>query len=271
MRHRLWRRLAQGAAAVAVALAATVPVADTGGTQEAPAPDPILAIVSPIAAPVCTTAGTATLLVPILGGLVETNLGLDGTISVADVILDSLGPIYVVCGSLPASPGTRCQLDDQIAALVPAEATEVIGPPPPLLGNLVDALAATFRFLGLDAITAALTPALQCDVRAPEEAAEAPAGAEPPALPEVPGVATVAPPAVAPDVQLPTPLPPAISTPPAAPVAGGGATPQTLVDVVSRSTPGWVTSAQGLVGGLLVLFLAGSWATSIRVARRPAA
>src|SRR3546814_3416014 len=82
----------------------------------------------------CAASGTTTLLVPVLGGVIEGELGLDGT-SIRNLLLDSLGPVFIVCGVLPASPGTRCQLDDQIAGLLPAEVTS-LGLPPTIVGGV---------------------------------------------------------------------------------------------------------------------------------------
>jgi hypothetical protein len=249
-------------AALAAMLAATVPIAAEG--QEAPAPDPVLAIVSPIVSPVCTTAGTATLLVPVVGGLVESNTGLGGTIDVGDVLLDALGPIYIVCGNLPAAPGSRCLLDDQIAGLVPAEATETIGPLPPLLGGTFDALVATLGLLGLD-VADALKPVLQCDIREPDEAAGAPSAA--PELPSVAGVDTIAPPAIAPP-------PASLGDALAPPSEGLGGVPaavptRTVLDLARYAVPGWVQALQIAFGAAVLLFLAGSWATSLRASGEP--
>src|SRR3546814_3117253 len=120
---------------------------------------PVYAILSPIVAPACAASGTTTLLVPVLGGVIEGELGLDGT-SIRNLLLDSLGPVFIVCGVLPASPGTRCQLDDQIAGLLPAEVTS-LGLPPTIVGGVVDALSAVMSLTGLDAVAASLTPALE--------------------------------------------------------------------------------------------------------------
>ena len=249
------------AAALAALTAATVPIAAEG--QEAPAPDPVLAIISPIAAPACTTAGTATLLVPVVGGLVESNTGLGGTIDVGDVLLDALGPIYIVCGNLPAAPGSRCQLDDQIAGLMPPEVTETLGPfPPPLLGGLFDTLVATLNVLGLDAADA-LKPALQCDIRKPEDATGAPSAA--PELPAVPGIEAIAPPVLAPVAgSLGDLLAPATDVVPETPVA---VPTRTLVDLARYAVPGWIQVLQIALAVLVLLFLSGSWVTSIRAAR----
>src|SRR3546814_16611523 len=60
---------------------------------------PVYAILSPIVAPACAASGTTTLLVPVLGGVIEGELGLDGT-SIRNLLLDSLGPVFIVCGVL---------------------------------------------------------------------------------------------------------------------------------------------------------------------------
>src|SRR3546814_13165072 len=87
---------------------------------------PVYAILSPIVAPACAASGTTTLLVPVLGGVIEGELGLDGT-SIRNLLLDSLGPVFIVCGVLPASPGTRPQPPAQNPRPPPPEV------PPPRL------------------------------------------------------------------------------------------------------------------------------------------
>jgi hypothetical protein len=252
-----------GALAAMAALVALVPIASADEAPPSAEADPVLAIVSPIALPVCTTAGTATLLVPILGGLVQTNLALGNAVNIGDVILDAIGPVYVVCGALPAAPGTRCLLDDQIAALFPADLTETIGPAPNLVGGLVDSLLAGLRLLGLD-VTSALQPALQCNVRETEGAPDAPPGVDD--LPAVPGVSAIPTPSLGgPPASLGGVLPATNPLPPAA----GAAQARTLIDVVQTSVPGWVEVAQVVFALLLVVILAGSWTTSLRSLGRP--
>ena len=70
-----------------------------GGTAE------VLAIVSPIVYPVCSASGLSTLLVPVVGGLLENDFHLPPSVSISDVILNALGPVFVVCGDLPAPAG----------------------------------------------------------------------------------------------------------------------------------------------------------------------
>src|SRR3546814_16868539 len=92
-----------------------------------------------------------------------------------------------VCSSdlLPASPGTRCQLDDQIAGLLPAEVTS-LGLPPTIVGGVVDALSAVMSLTGLDAVAASLTPALECSIAEPPGATAAPPPAPaPPTAPQI--------------------------------------------------------------------------------------
>jgi hypothetical protein len=270
MSSRLVRSGAMAVAALVTALAATVPVAAPPASAEAraaAAPNPVLAILSPIAAPACTTAGTATLLVPIVGGLVQSQLALGKSVDIGDVILDALGPVYVVCGTLPAAPGTRCQLDDQIAGLLPSQISSVTGPAPALVGALLDVLGAALEPLGLTAADA-LKPALQCDIRAPGGAAQAPPGADAPvALPPVPGVDTITPPPAI----LPAPagldgvLGPTTNVEGAAPARV--APTETVVDLVRHVVPDWVHALQLLAAAVVVLFLAGSWVVSARAAR----
>jgi len=59
----------------------------------------------PAGLPACAAAGSATLLVPIVGGLAGTTLGVGDSVNVADLVLDVIGPLYVVCGTLPGSAG----------------------------------------------------------------------------------------------------------------------------------------------------------------------
>ncbi|HVX16523.1 MAG TPA: hypothetical protein VHA73_00695 [Acidimicrobiales bacterium] len=241
-------------------------------------PDPtteVLAVVSPIASPVCSTSGTATLLVPIVGGLVNQNLP-KSVPSIADLILNALGPVYIACGRLPAAPGTRCQLDDQIAGLVPEQLSSTTGPTPGLLGDLLDSLDAGLKLLGV-APSAALQKALVCEV--PAGAAVVTAPAAPPAAapaaetPATPDTAMAALPADAGGGYTPTPTADA-STPIAAPAPNSAAAAQqttaapTLIDQIAHRVPGGVRTLQGMLGIALALFLASSWTSSWQELRR---
>src|SRR3546814_16831062 len=89
---------------------------------------PVYAILSPIVAPACAASGPTTLLVPVLGGVIEGELGLDGT-SIRTLLLDSLGPVFIVCGVLPASPAPPCQLDHPPPGPLPASVPDPRPPP----------------------------------------------------------------------------------------------------------------------------------------------
>jgi hypothetical protein len=262
----------------ALAFCCTVPVA-----RAAPSDDPsraVLAIVSPIAAPACAEAGSATLLVPIVGGLVDSKLGTGNVVSVGDVLLDSLGPVYIVCGTLPAAPGTRCQLDDQIAGVLaqalPATAQQAVASPV-LVGAVIDSLAAALHLLGLPPLDA-LSPALQCNIAAAPKAAEAPPAPKVDAAPTAGGPPVESPSAVPP---LPdggaaapvVPMPAALSSTASLARTQGRATEgptQTIVNLVSHHVPGWLLSLQMAVAAFLAAFLVGSWLTAARAARRAA-
>lgn len=270
-----------GAARTAVALVAAtvlaiVTLAPAASSQEVPPlpPEgaPVYAIVSPVANPVCQASGSATLLVPILGGLAGQSLG-TGELPISDLILDSLGPVFIVCGSLPPSPGSRCQLDDQIAGVLPDQLTSVL-PPPAIVGNVVDAVGAVLDPLGARDATASLSPALQCSIAGPSEAVGAPPA--PPTLPAVlPSLATSAPmalPTVGGGAPLPavtgSPVPASSLTTPTVAMTPASA-PEAVLDLVRRVIPGWLQLLQLLLGGFLVAFLAVSWATSLGIRRTP--
>src|SRR3546814_13484062 len=80
----LRRFLFAGLAVLLLVGATTVPLlpAPRADAQELPPlPEegaPVYAILSPIVAPACAASGTTTLLVPVLGGVIEGELGLDG-------------------------------------------------------------------------------------------------------------------------------------------------------------------------------------------------
>jgi hypothetical protein len=220
--------------------------------------DPIYAILSPTALPACQLAGTATLLVPIVGGLVESKLQLPTDAKVADLILQSLGPVYVVCGSLPAPKGSRCELDDQIAGLLPSQ-LDVVQPTPSLLGSVTDAVNAGLKALGLEPLDA-FKSALQCTVRAGSAVTPAPPELPPPpAAPQFfdPGTGEVTPFFGAVDTPLPS-LREVLQTP--------GSTSR-IASVVRLPVPGWVEAMRGAVVVLLATFLGLSWARSVRLAR----
>lgn len=259
------KRTIRAALVVAVVALFALPMARSDA-QETPPPaaDPVLAILSPLASPVCAVAGMSTLLVPIVSGLVTSSLPA-GTPSVGDLILNSLGPVFVVCGELPASPGTRCLLDDQITGLVPVEVSNTTGPLPSVIGALVDALKATLSALGLPP-AAALDQALVCSVREGTGVTDAPPGDAPVEAPPVdvitdPGFDA---PAFAPVGSAPLPsLSPSTTQPPRA--TNG---PQQLVATVDRLVPGGIKVLQVIAVGLLGLTLLSGWAGSWMETRR---
>lgn len=280
-----------GALVTGLGLVATTPAAtaqdapgpaDTPGLPDLAAPreaDPVLAIVSPVVNPVCELSGSATLLVPVLSGLLSDNLDLGDTVSLGDVILDALGPVYMVCGSLPASPNSTCELDRQIASALPEEVTS-LGLPPTLLGDLADLLDALLDLLGLVDLGLSVAPVLQCTIR------EAPGAAEPPALPPAPASpappagpsapSTPGPVAPAPSVGVPPAMPaleqpaiqPARPAAPAQPQPQPVATVSSVADAIRRVVPGWLQVIQILLAAALVAFLGMSWATSARLRRQ---
>lgn len=233
------RRPLAVAAAVAAALVVTaLPV--RAGAQQGPSDDPareVLAVVSPIASPACQVAGATTLLVPVVSGLVAEQVG-EVPVPIDELLLDALSPVFVVCAELPAAPGSRCQIDDQIATLWPAEAGQFLSSPN-LVGNLVDALSAALDLLGLPT-QGAVHEALVCAV--PESTADS----TPPPLDA---------PAAAPTPAVTQPAPPA-PTPPA------------VLASISRRVPGGLLGLQLAAAVLLALFLGPSWATSLRLSRR---
>lgn len=274
------RRMRTGAAlllaVVLAAVALVVPVADA---QEAPA-DPateVLAILSPIASPVCNASGVSTLLVPIVGGIVDDGLGIGGgPITVGDLLLDSLGPVFIACGSLPAPDGTRCELlDGQIAGLWPEDLNGVGLTSPGVGGNLVEGVARALAVLGLPPLTALEAP-LECAVPADALAPEAPPAPPPASVPLDDNGAPV----IGSDPVLRPPSsgagagsPSLGSTPsvalgtavqPGAPPTSGTVT---VAEVVFRSVPGGVVVLQLLVAAALVAYLLQSWYRSWLLAR----
>jgi hypothetical protein len=248
--------------AMVVALFA-IPVVHSDA-QEAPADptDTVLAILSPLASPVCGLAGTSTLLVPIVSGLISSSLP-SGVPSVGDLLLNSIGPVFVVCGELPSSAGTRCQLDDQISGLLPIEVSSLTGPLPALLGNLIDALNAAMSALGLPPQTA-LQEALVCTVNQGPGVTEAPGGdapvEPPPPIEDLP----VAAPSFTPVAGSPLP---ALPTPTAQPAAPRTA-PQELIATVDRLVPGGIKVLQIVAISLLGLTLLSGWVGSWMESRR---
>lgn len=270
VRPLLCRAAAIVAAAGVLVASGVVPVA--GAQEVPPLPEegrPVYAVVSPVANPVCQASGTATLLVPIVGGLVGQNLGTGDSVPIGDLILDGLGPVFIVCGSLPPAPGSRCQLDDQIAGLLPDDVTS-LGPPPAPLGNAIDAVGAVLSAAGVDSADAGgLGPALQCRIGGPAGAPSAPPA--PPSLPLMPSLSAALPsvPVAAgtsplPALVGPAPAPAVAATPtPATPASA----PQLALDLIRRVVPGWLEAAQLLLAGFLLLFLTSSWTTSLRLRR----
>lgn len=274
MRARRW--LVTGVALGA--LFVPLPRSDAAPAQERPEEaDSVLAIVSPIAFPACSVSGSASLLVPIVGGVVGGSLGIGDTVSVGDLVLDALGPVYLACGQLPAAPGRRCQLDADLGTLWPEQLATSTGPLPPVAGAAVDSVEAALTVLGLPP-QAALADAFECSVPerpAPTPPFVAPAGpAGPAGSPSLESTVSGA-------------LPrhsagsPAVLGANASPVPGGtgavqgGArpSPPTLAAAIfGDRVPGPVLALQLLVAAALALFLGGSWVASLRLwvaERRP--
>lgn len=256
------------AAVLALGVASlTVPVAHA---QEDDPTRKVLAVVSPLAASACSTSGTATLLVPILGGVVGDELGVGDNLSVGDLLLDSLGPVFVVCGTLPAPKGMKCALVDQqiIAALWVPQVAGLAKPPTPL-GNGVESLDNLVGFAGLSAVDLLGKP-LQCSL--PEAAVAPPAPPAPPpsmtntssplmpagsgggGLSQVPSAAGTAPTVESPSSSLTTP-------------GSATSTPLTAVDVIRRTVSGPIALLQLIVALALIAFLTRSWLTSWKLSR----
>ena len=257
---------------------AASPVAAAVTTTTTTPPNPtteILAVVSPIASPVCGASGTATLLVPIVSGVLQADLGLPKSVSIGSVVLNALGPVYVVCGDLPGSSGTQCSLDDEIAGVWPASLPPDGLTPPALVGDLVDSIDNGLKVLGL-APSAALAAALRCQVRAGSTAPRAPGAPAPP--PSASTSPSDAPPSAGglPTSALAEPVPSATalsnqataaSGSPAASVSPAPAGTEQLVGFLRHHVPSWLLALQLIAGIVLALFLGGSWLTSARVAR----
>jgi hypothetical protein len=233
----------------------------SAATAQAEPTDDVLAILSPLAAPACSAVGSTTFLVPVVGGLATDQLAIEG-LDVGDTLLDVLGPLFVVCGSLPGARGTRCELDAQIAGIYPAELKTLL-PSPTILGGVVEGLNKLLETLGLPPDPLALSSAFKCAV---------PAGAEAPVAPAAPGAPVVDPPAIS---GFPGPLPPGSPstlplTEPAAPGSTSAGTPArtSLISRVVRNVPGYFVTLQLILVTLLMLYLAASWLTSARILRR---
>jgi hypothetical protein len=261
---------------VAPAGAARIAQPTTTSTTTPPKPaEEILAIVSPIASPACGASGTATLLVPIVGGVLQTDLGLPKSVDVGNLLLDALGPVYVVCGDLPSPTNTHCSLDNQIAGVWPTSLPpEGLVPPAPV-GDLVDSITNALRLLDLSP-AAALESALQCQVKGGTAAPKPPdahvlppssasAVQQPPSGPGLSPLSTLAAPFPS-TAALPTQEPLGLPRSPAAaatPPAAG----EQLVSSLRHRVPSWLLILQVLAVMVLALVLAGSWLTSARAAR----
>jgi hypothetical protein len=239
-----------------------------------PIPAPILALVSPIAAPECQAAGSATLLVPIVGGLVADKLGIKN-ISIGNLLLEALGPVYVVCGDLPSTPNTQCSLDDSIEAVWPASIAAEL-PPPNVVGALVNEVAAALKTLGLPPQDA-LANALKCHIVTSGVTPTAPVA--PPSLPPasiptpvgLPSTSTVMPLSSSGlgGPPLTSALSPTTTTtvPKTAPAEAKSAGPQELLTYFEPKVPAIVAAIQLLLAALLFVFLVGSWVGSLRSRR----
>jgi hypothetical protein len=248
--------------------------------EEVPEPpsesEPVLAVVSPLVFPVCAVSGTASLLVPILGGAAGEAAGVDLPVRIDDAVLGALGPVYLACGTLPPAPGTSCQLDADLG-IVWSGAGEPGGPLPPVVGGVVDSSEAAAAAVGLP--PGPLSEALECAVPA-----SAPAPAPPSAPPPEPAVGAVgsggpersaSAPAAAPSgATASSPngpgrtisgvVPPELAAAP--PTAPG--VPAAQVVSALRS-PSGLGPLQLLLALALGTFLAGSWIISFRELRMP--
>ena len=241
----------------------------------------VLAIPSPLAVPACSAAGSASLLVPILGGVAQSDLGLPSSVSVGNLLLTAAGPVYEVCGDLPSSPNTQCQLDSQIAGIWPSTISSegLVSPNP--VGDSVNSINAALAALDLPP-SAALEAPLSCSVVSVDSTA-------PPAPPAAP--AAVAP-SLVPTTTLPLPTTTLPATNGAGLLGGGlalpqpasGAPPSTSVEAavpshskqpgsglgqtlssLSENVPGGILALQLILAVLLALLMAGGWITSGRI------
>jgi hypothetical protein len=261
---------------LAVVLAGALwPAAAAGHSKKSDSTREVLAIVSPLALPACSTSGSATLLVPIVGGVLQNGLHLPKSVSVSDLLLNAIGPVYVVCGDLPASPGTQCSLDDQLAAVWPKSLTsESLSPPAPL-GDIIDSLSAALKILHLNLLDAT-EQALKCRVKTATAPPSAPGSLPAPAAPVPASVlpSTGGPPAATtlptgsvnveptlPSVVVPGPRASAGSPQLAQPVTAN----PSLVSSITHRLPSAVVAMQVILAVLLAVVLAGSWLTSGRL------
>jgi hypothetical protein len=238
--------------------------AERATAQEAPANE-VLAIVSPLAAPACSASGSTTLLVPILASSVGDQIGVPGHV-ITDVVLNSLGPLFVVCASLPEGKGSRCELDDQFVGAWPAELSSLLAFPL-IVGPVVDATEAALKALGLPADPLGLGRALMCSV--PTSGGTIPVAPPAPGAPGAPGSGFGAGGPVAGTAGT-TP-----SEAPRAAVAPGDSTPGRSILSVVRSivpyrVPGGLHALQVGLAILLGSLLVGGWAASARGARTDA-
>ncbi|HVX18802.1 MAG TPA: hypothetical protein VHA73_12280 [Acidimicrobiales bacterium] len=261
--------------AAAATRSAATPSAVDAPAQTANPAEKVLAIVSPIASPACSASGLATLLVPVVGGLLTEKAHLPPSVKVGDVILNALGPVFVMCGTLPAAKGSQCEIDRQATSFWPAELNTFGLTPPSPLGIVTDTLDAAMNLLGLPPL-AALENALQCTVPppagAPDPVGVAAAPAAAPATPStgdaggeaLPAVPTGGGPlvndvpadAAAPADTAPSATPtPAATTP--APRTG-------LIRSLVEDLPGPIRALQFVVAAVLAAFLAMSWLTAWR-------
>ena len=258
---------------------------NSGTTSPQAALNSVLAIASPLAAPACSASGSASLLVPILSGVLQSDLHLPPNLTIGNLLLSAAGPVYVVCGDLPSSPNTQCQLDSYIAAIWPKPlATEGLSSPNPV-GDVVNSLSAALAALDLPP-AAALEAPLKCSVVALTSTAPAapPAAAAPPSS----GPAS----SPLPTTTLPLPLttlPPSSGTGLtggglALPQQGGSAASSTSTQAAApsvsghagsgigatlsslgESVPGGIVALQFALAMLLALFVVGAWITSGRI------
>jgi hypothetical protein len=246
----------------ALAAVAGLPLflAPGAAAEDAPTPqDKVIAIVSPLSAPACGTAGSFTLLVPILGSVVEGKLPFEPPVNVGNTVLDALGPLFIVCGSIPGKVGSRCELDDTILGQWPEQLRSLL-PPPAVIGAAVDALGATGAAANLPDDATGAGTVLSCYV---PQFATAP--------PPPPPRARPAPlPTFADNVALPNieqALAP-LGTPAIDPTQGTHAPRTRIVSVTTPfSVSGFVRFLQAALALLLASALSASWITSLRARR----
>jgi hypothetical protein len=263
-------RIAAALLAFAALGATGAPGAGAIAQQSPPGDDPTrtaLAVISPIAAPACQANGSATLLLPVALGP-----------EAGDLALDALGPMFVVCGTLPGSPGSSCELDGGIIGLWPEQANSVLTAPSPV-GIVVDVVSGATNLLGLDGPATTLSDAFTCHLPELGTAPEAPPAPPPPTSAPSTSTAAATP---TPTGAAPTPRPGPVSVPipsnhavgsSAPPSAGGPAASlpgpvRSIAQLFDRTIPGGVKALQVLLAVLLLAYLGSSWLTSFVVARR---